>query len=149
MSLRFVLFLFSILVLAGCTSKFQTVSKNEVEFDFADLSLEDGDYEYTGTVSAKVDMNYFLYFASENNLNYRRGDFGVRVDNLTKSPKLSDRTFDYAMYRLAKENPDVDYFTNVRVEKRVEEKTRFLYITWVRNSKMEVKARAIELKTDK
>jgi hypothetical protein len=168
--MKIYLYLILSLFFASCST---VTSKNltNLEMKFAPLpAIPSGDYEAEATLSFKRNMVKDKAFLK----NYRQASLASKVQKITidlnqntlfgkirvwfykngsikSGLKLaSDPTYDLALYNLAEKYPNIDYWTNIRVERKVSGRKRIINGSYIKtgDETVIIKATGVEIMTD-
>ena len=132
----------------SCKSTLTTNFKPEASLTLDTLSFTGGDYTLTDPFQAEVEISYFLGLNFKNwVMDYSYAGNSGPVMNMSNVSGL-DKGLDLARYQLAIENPEVDMLTEYELVSRKDFKTKFLYITWFKESKITVRARGLIYRLD-
>ena len=180
--MKLYIYLFICLFLVSCSSV-TTKNLTNIEMQFAPLpAVPSGDYEAEATLVFKRNMIKDKEFLK----NYRQASLANKVQKITidinqntligkirvwllkngsikSGLKLaSDPTYDFALYNLSEKYPNIDYWTNIRIDRTVRgRKSLFIglmnILTGKRNNvyikqgpeTVKIKATGVEIMTDK
>lgn len=135
----------STMLLASCSKKITTMSKNSVPFP--GMTVTRADYKLSKDVSAEVEVKEWTalmgYLKGAKTIGENKREFRQGIINGYGLDKASQ----IALYRLLDANPNFDYLTNIRVSKEFTRKW-LLFVTKY-STKVKITAKGVTLNTEK
>lgn len=135
----------SCLVLASCSQKITSTSKNSVPFP--GMTVSRTDYKLSKDVSNEIEVKeWSTLFGSVSGAKAVGEQKNELRQGIVNGFGL-DKASQIAVYRMLDANPSFDYLTNIRVTKEYNKKWLFFFTKYT--TKVKVVAKGITLNTEK
>ncbi len=135
----------SCLILASCSQKITSTSKNSVPFP--GMTVSRADYKLSKDVNNEIEVkewsSLFGYISGAKAVGEQKNELRQGIVNGFGLDKASQ----IAVYRMLDANPSFDYLTNIRVTKEYNKKWMVFFTKY--NTKVKVVAKGITLNTEK